>query len=163
MPRSRFEQLIDAGLASPQTPSTRPGSVSSPRRAMQMALPGSPLEFILPAEEAGATKPHLSARDLRRAYRDWQTPTADQRESVAGAPAKPERDASPQTEPRLPDLLAQLANHSQLTREQLQSLRRKLARRLHPDLATVQDRQAATAQMAKLNAIVDKALRTRSR
>lgn len=166
MPRSRFEQLIDAGLSSPQMPSAKARSVSSPRSAWQMAASPIP-PHSLSTEETSAAKPHLSAHDLRLAYRDWLTPAAEDRETVAEAAPEPEEDAGQkapsQSEPSLPDLLTQLANHSQLTRQQLQTLRRQLARRLHPDLATAKDRRTATIKMAKLNAIVDAALRARVR
>lgn len=165
MPRSRFEQLIDAGLASPQAEPARPAGMGAPSRTKRVAIP----ELELSAREIGAAKPHLSARDLRRAYRDWQSPGADQGEPVAetyqnagnqsGFQTGPRSSSQP--EPGVPDLLAQLADHSRLTRQQLQSLRRQLARRLHPDLAAPQERHAATAEMARLNAIVDSALRAR--
>lgn len=158
MPRSRFEQLIDAGLASPQAASATSAGMNATHPTSRMAMP----ELALSARNMGAVKPHLSARDLRRAYRDWQSPSADQAEQVAEACRDPGRQSA-QPESAVPDLLAQLANHSRLTREQLHSLRRQLARRLHPDLAAPRERLAATAEMARLNAIVDSALRARSR
>lgn len=163
MPRSRFEQLIDAGLASSKATPARTAGLRPSLRPTRIAVP----ELTLSTPEKSAAKPHLSARDLSRAYRDWQTPATEQADPAAKADRGPRRKndqpSAPQPEPAVPDLLAQLANHSRLTRQQLQSLRRQLARRLHPDLATPQERHAATAEMARLNAIVDSALRSRSR
>jgi len=163
MPRSRFEQLIDAGLASSQSVPAEPTGVRVSTRTWQMTIPP---ELVLSAGASGAARPHLSARELRRAYRDWLS-LGDQGEPIADPPRKSGRDAGPRAssrpEPKLPELLAQLTDHSKLTRQQLQNLRRQLARRLHPDLATPEERRAATAEMARLNAMVDDALRARSR
>lgn len=146
MRRSQFEKLIDAGLAS-QRPAPLPC-------AAQVAI-NSVLYFgaQLGGDPAAASRsrPHLSARDLRRAYRDWTDSGKPEPE-----PLKPQ---APRPEPALSHLIAQLNDRENLTRAQLQGLRRQLARRLHPDLMSPDDRQSATAEMAKLNAMIDTALR----
>lgn len=154
MPRSQFEQLIDAGLASkrhaaPHERAFRPVAGS----ASQLDQVASVID-----RDAAAGKPHLSARDLRRAYRDWLMPSGSRK-------AEPPSDELPATppEPSLTHLLDRLADHKRLSRAQLQALRRQLARRLHPDLVSADDRLHATAEMARLNAIIDGALRARPR
>lgn len=155
MPRSQFEQLIDAGLASRQqaTPRARPfrGPVSGPAPQLDQVASGID-------GDTAPIKPHLSARDLRRAYRDWLMPSGSRKTQMAS-----DEPATMAPEPSLTNLLDQLTNHKRLTRAQLQALRRQLARRLHPDLVSADDRLSATAEMARLNAIIDTALRARPR
>lgn len=154
MPRSHFEQLIDAGLASrnhaaPRASAFRSAAGSLPR----LDQVASDIE-----RDAAAIKPHMSARELRRAYRDWLTPSGGRKTEPAAY-----EPAAIAPEPSLTHLLDQLADHRRLSRAQLQALRRQLARRLHPDLVSADDRLHATTEMARLNAIIDSALRTHPR
>lgn len=166
MNRSRFEQLIDAGLAHrEQGQSLSDANLSRAFRSATKQVGKSDFFQIRPENGLGSSphKPHLSAHELRRAYRDWQTVFADFGEDLESEEADTESDQSVQPVPDLPVLLKQLANHKQMSRSQLQTLRRQLARHLHPDIVSEDDRQSATAEMAKLNAILDAALRTHNR
>lgn len=166
MNRSRFEQMIDAGLAHREPEQSRDdANLSRAFRPATKQANKSDFFQIRPENGPGGSlhKPHLSAHDLRRAYRDWQTVFADFDEDLELQEAETASDTSEQQIPDLPELLNQLSNHKQLTRSQLQTLRRQLARHIHPDIVSEDHRQSATAEMAKLNALLDAALRANDR
>ena len=153
MPRSPFEQMIDAGLAAGGAKPRRGHAFNfSPRNASRP-------EGAWPWRSAdpASAPPKVASSDLARGYRDWLKPFQEMKREpqseVISQPPCVEQDG-----PSLAKLLDQLANHKSLTRAQLMSLRRQIARRLHPDLASPDERAAATAEMARLNAVIDKAL-----
>jgi hypothetical protein len=158
MHRSQFEQLIDAGLATRQRPAER----AAPFRAFSGAA------FPLTPDASGfdrntaRVKPHLSARDLRRAYGDWAMHASSRNVEMASDEQSAGQPES-QPQPSLTDLMKQLSNHRTMTRAELQALRRQLARCLHPDLVPNDERQSATAEMARLNALIDTALQAQAR
>ncbi|CFX55122.1 protein of unknown function [Candidatus Filomicrobium marinum] len=168
MNRSRFEQMIDAGLAHREPTRSRNDTDLSRafRPATKQANKSDFLQMRQENEPGGSLhKPHLSAHDLRKAYRDWQMVFADFDEDLEPheADTEPGTPEQQQQIPDLPELLNQLANHKQMTRSQLQTLRRQLARHIHPDIVSEDHRQSATAEMAKLNALLDAALRAHGR